>query len=334
MTTIICLTSLNDLSTQKAVANHTRKLGADFHVECIDDIDKMYSLSVTNDGTIKYSFGTLHSMSREPTSIWHRHCEALRRSRFNNAVKRKFSDENSQRFFMSEYEYIVINLYGNLSQYYWVNSLASNIAAQGKIKNLTIAANLGLKTPPTLASNSTNEILEFSKKYHAELLIKPFNSFEIFDGNRLYHCVARKISLEQIVNNSKSLELAPVFLQKYIEKKFEIRTVVIGNIIFSIAIFSQEHEKAIEDWRCAPLHELRYAAHKLPAVIEESLIAFNKSFGLEFSVFDLVLGLDDEIYFLECNPDGEWYWLEMATGMEISKAMAENLVAGALAQRI
>jgi hypothetical protein len=32
--------------------------------------------------------------------------------------------------------------------------------------------------------------------------------------------------------------------------------------------------------------------------------------------------------FLECNPNGQWLWIEDATGLEISKAIAAALIKG------
>lgn len=34
---------------------------------------------------------------------------------------------------------------------------------------------------------------------------------------------------------------------------------------------------------------------------------------------------DDEYVFLECNPNGQWLWIELATGFDISKVIANNL---------
>jgi glutathione synthase/RimK-type ligase-like ATP-grasp enzyme len=327
---ILCLTSSEDISTQRAVAQEVQRLGATFQVEHLDSISINYTLSNSEEGLVNFSFGSFCYGDKKPLSIWHRRCEFMSSTTFNKLITKKFTDKNSQKFFKSEYGSLVSNLYKLLGDCYWINSPKANTAASGKIKNIEVAGKLGLKVPPTIVSNSSEKIYEFAEKYSAELLLKPFNSFEIYSDNKLFHCVARKISIQDIKSNTNSLSLAPVFLQRYIDKKFELRVIVVGAKVFSIAIFSQEHEKAIEDWRCAPLNELRYAIYQLPQGIEKSLIDFNLFFGLEFSVFDMIVSKEDEIYFLECNPDGEWYWLEIATGACISKAIAERLIYGGM----
>ncbi|MEU9831686.1 hypothetical protein AB0D67_09090 [Streptosporangium sp. NPDC048047] len=42
----------------------------------------------------------------------------------------------------------------------------------------------------------------------------------------------------------------------------------------------------------------------------------------------LPLGEDDIPVFLECNPNGQWGWLEDATGLPIAAALAGLLLEG------
>lgn len=325
---VLCLTSSEDNLTQRAVAQEAQKLGATFQIECIDEITKNYTFSITDKDLVNCSFGRFNYEREESLSVWHRRCECISSTTFSRSISKNFPDVNSRNFFKQEYSSLISNLYKILSNHHWINSPEANMAASGKIRNIEFAKRLGLKTPPTIVSNELDAIYEFSERFPTNILIKPFNSFEIFTDNKLSHCVARKISLHDIKANADSIKLAPVFLQQYIEKKFELRVVVIGENVFPTAIFSQEHSKAIEDWRCAPLNELRYSTYNLPERINKALIDFNNFLSLEFSVFDMIIGEDDEIYFLECNPDGEWYWLELATGANISKSIAKNLVFG------
>ena len=51
-----------------------------------------------------------------------------------------------------------------------------------------------------------------------------------------------------------------------------------------------------------------------------------KHFNLEFGAFDFILSKSGELYFLEVNPNGQWYWLEDLTGVLISDAIADILI--------
>jgi glutathione synthase/RimK-type ligase-like ATP-grasp enzyme len=46
-------------------------------------------------------------------------------------------------------------------------------------------------------------------------------------------------------------------------------------------------------------------------------------FGLNFGAFDIIRDDDDRLYFIELNPNGQWYWIEIFTGMPMVKAMVE-----------
>lgn len=47
--------------------------------------------------------------------------------------------------------------------------------------------------------------------------------------------------------------------------------------------------------------------------------------GLRFAALDFVVAPDGEWWFLECNPNGQWAWIEDNTEMPITRALAEAL---------
>jgi glutathione synthase/RimK-type ligase-like ATP-grasp enzyme len=329
MLKVLCLTSLVDTSTCNAVADHVKNMGASIHIEHMDSLKNFYAFSIDKNGESKHSFNSMLRSEAVHQSVWYRRTESLNSISFKKAVAKKFPDFNAQNFFSAEYKSLIHSLFKILPQTHWVNTIESNHAAQSKLKNLEVAAKLGMRVPSTLISNISTEIIDFARRHALEILVKPFNSFEIVDGNKLSHCVSRIISLNDVIDHAEAISAAPVFVQSYVAKEFEIRAVVVGKQVFAIAIFSQEHEKGIVDFRCAPLNELRYAPFALPDTVKTALVNFNSYFKLEFGVFDLIFSKEGEIIFLECNSDGEWYWLELATGLKISRALAENLVEGA-----
>ncbi|MFC5183451.1 hypothetical protein [Actinomadura harenae] len=48
------------------------------------------------------------------------------------------------------------------------------------------------------------------------------------------------------------------------------------------------------------------------------MVRYLKVFGLEFGCFDFGLTERDEPVFFECNPNGQWSWLEERTGAPIA----------------
>lgn len=52
---------------------------------------------------------------------------------------------------------------------------------------------------------------------------------------------------------------------------------------------------------------------------------FFERMHLNFGCFDLIVTPDGEYVFLECNPNGQWLWVELATGLPIAEAIADFL---------
>jgi len=46
---------------------------------------------------------------------------------------------------------------------------------------------------------------------------------------------------------------------------------------------------------------------------------------LSFGAIDLLLTPTGEYVFLEINPNGQWYWLELITGIPLTNAMCDVL---------
>jgi hypothetical protein len=47
--------------------------------------------------------------------------------------------------------------------------------------------------------------------------------------------------------------------------------------------------------------------------------------SLRFGALDFVVTPEGEWWFLECNPNGQWAWIEDETGMPIAGALANAL---------
>ena len=47
--------------------------------------------------------------------------------------------------------------------------------------------------------------------------------------------------------------------------------------------------------------------------------------GLNFGAFDFIVTPDNKYIFLECNPNGQWLWIELLTGQKISEKIANAL---------
>jgi len=102
---------------------------------------------------------------------------------------------------------------------------------------------------------------------------------------------------------------------------------VFGDTVLAMAIASQESELSRHDFRGIAPDRLRHERHDIPVLLERQIQQFMQEQGLRFAAFDFALSLAGEYYFLENNPNGQWLWLELLTGVPYTDAMI-NLLYG------
>src|SRR5205814_484076 len=107
---------------------------------------------------------------------------------------------------------------------------------------------------------------------------------------------------------------------------YELRVTVVGARVFAAKIDSQANADAKLDWRRS-LHDVAYEAVALPEEIETRIQAFMRFFGLVYGAFDFIVTPQGGYVFLEVNPSGQYMWLECATGLGITAALADALIA-------
>ena len=99
----------------------------------------------------------------------------------------------------------------------------------------------------------------------------------------------------------------PFIIQEYITNKVDIRVTVIGDRLSAVRILSNDIPIA-GDWRTIAKETLHYEDINLPEPITSACSALTRKLGLQFAAIDL-LEREDDYYFLEVNPTGEWGWL-------------------------
>lgn len=203
-------------------------------------------------------------------------------------------------------------------------------SASSKMLQLKIARCLGMRTPDTCFSNNKASIKAFAERYDMVCLKSIDNDNIWFDNELREHILyAKAITSESLLTLKDDAFAQTVsYIQKYIEKDFELRVTVIETKIFACKIDSQKmnQDSGLIDWRQGLDHGLRHSEYILPQYVADFCVAFLKKLNLKFGCFDFIVTPKQEYVFLECNPNGQWLWIEHETGMEISKCIAETLV--------
>ena len=111
-------------------------------------------------------------------------------------------------------------------------------------------------------------------------------------------------------------------------KALELRTTIVGHRVFTAAVDSQSLSGSTYDWRKEGRALVKnWQSYDLPEDIERKLLKLMAYFGLNYGAIDIIVTPDGRHVFLEVNPVGEFFWLEIyPPHYQISQAIAEVLL--------
>lgn len=200
----------------------------------------------------------------------------------------------------------------------WINNPVSTYRAENKIFQLCIAKEYGLAVPVTYISNCTDFNLESDKKY----IVKSLDTALFYDmeNNKEMFTYSNVVSGSEL--NEYDLTSAPIFIQEFLNPKIDCRVTYVQGKLFPVKIL-QNGKGMYGDWRIRK-EELEYIPFQLPTYVENAIHKLMKKLELNFGGIDLAI-VSGEYYFIEVNPTGEWGWLEVKTGTNISKTIKRAL---------
>jgi hypothetical protein len=217
-------------------------------------------------------------------------------------------DRNDRRFIQHEWRELMRGVLASLDVP-MINPLFAMLKAT-KPYQLAMASRAGLAVPDTLITSSARRALEFVAQPGAvvhKTMTPP--------DDRL---LATKVWEEHDTRSLPELELAPTMFQRRVEGTRELRVTVVGE-----RLFAAEVSTTLVDGRLdlAALH----VPHQLPGSVARGLLSLLERLSLPYAAVDMRIDARGEYQFLEANPAGQFLWIEIATGMPISAAMADLL---------
>ena len=210
-----------------------------------------------------------------------------------------------------------------------IGSIAGDRPAASKMLQYRIAHQVGFDLPESCYSNSRQAIMHLSERF-AHLLLKPIESNDVWDEDNMqdYVFYSQKVPSESLADvPDEAFTQTVTFAQNYVEKDFELRVTVVGEKVFACRIDSQTltDDTGKIDWRQGYEHGMKQSAFDLPEDIADKCREYLLCLGLNFGCFDFIVTPSGKFVFLECNPNGQWLWVEDATGLKISEAIADFL---------
>jgi glutathione synthase/RimK-type ligase-like ATP-grasp enzyme len=200
--------------------------------------------------------------------------------------------------------------------------------ANNKQLQLQIASKVGLLTPRTLTSNNPEAVKKFAQECPQGIITKMLSSFAIYDDQGRENVVFTTPVKDEDLENMEGLRFCPMTFQENVPKALELRTTIVGHRVFTAAVDSQSLEGSTYDWRKeGRTLSKNWQPYNLPEDIEKKLLKLMAEFGLNYGAIDIIVTPDGRHVFLEVNPVGEFFWLEIySPHYPISQAIAEVLL--------
>lgn len=209
----------------------------------------------------------------------------------------------------------------------WVSEPHNIRRADYKLLQLRLARQLGFRVPDYIVTNEPDRARSFLAAHPEGVITKGLYLPMILLEDRagmIYTHEVTALDAEQI----ESVRYGPTFLQALVPKARDIRVTVIGEELFAAGIDSMTVAEARIDFRKAEMMDLPHEPVTLPEPVAAACLSIVEDLGLRFGAIDLLETPDGDYVFLENNPNGQWYWVEMMTGQPMARAMADLLEQG------
>lgn len=275
-----------------------------------------------SDFYIKNIKTNLELWGHDITAIWER------RPQNPEFLPVEHNEQSINRHLLGEGEEFLSFLRFYLRGIYSIGSIVEDRPAGSKMLQLSVAQQLGMKIPSTVMGNYKDSFVELCDTYQ-NISLKQLSDFSIIvDDEKEYVFYSQKaLSADVMAQPEGAFSQSVCFLQNYVEKKYELRITVCNEDVIACKIDSQilDEDKGKIDWRQGYDFGLKQEIVEIPEKVKTFCQNFLKKMNLNFGCFDFIVTPNDDYVFLECNPNGQWLWIELQTSFDISKIIAMNL---------
>ncbi len=182
----------------------------------------------------------------------------------------------------------------------------------------------GLAVPRTLITNDHAAAVEWAQEIGGPIVCKQLSPVALEQDGQVRITYTTPVELAE-VDPAAVAATAHCLQEQVTGKLFEARVTMVGRDAYSVAIHA-ESEAARLDWR-RDYASIRYEPLEPPADVLAGMRAYLAAMDLRYGCFDLVVTQAGWLAY-ECNPAGQYLWLEHATGLPISAGIAALLAQG------
>jgi hypothetical protein len=252
------------------------------------------------------------------SDIWYRRPEKIKDDRFDNSPE--------SRYTLAEWTEFIECFFAHVPKERWVNHPSFNTLASRKLEQLTTAVKLGFAIPATMVTQEPDELRTFFKMHQGRVIVKPLSSGYIErtgeeKDSLIYTNLVNKYHLDDL----SDLFLCPTLFQQFIQKQFDVRITVMDGDVHAVKLKASEGTGEQRcDIRRNNMSDVVYEAISLPAIIDTGIRKLVAHYKLRFAAIDMAVATTGEWYFFEVNPNGQWAWLDISAGMNISRSFVKS----------
>jgi glutathione synthase/RimK-type ligase-like ATP-grasp enzyme len=276
-----------------------------------------YRMKNTYDPSVEFTIGDRNLDTSIFSVVWLRDFDTTLMS-FNfidndNTFARRFCYEQ----WNDSYQILIDSLASE-----WINKPKAHLMASDRLMQLKLARRVGLRIPSTLITNDPRAAAEFYNDHNGQIMLKAVHHHGVEIEDKVYSMYTRSLTKDHL-SRLGDLIYAPCILQERLNKQSELRVTIVGEKVFAAELDTKGIPNCRDDLHRCTLSKIPKKPVKLDNVIEEACLKIMSDFGLSYGNFDFILDKNNQAYFLEVNPAGDWFWIEHDTNMHITDAMVD-----------
>jgi hypothetical protein len=236
----------------------------------------------------------------------------------------RYEPQDHANFIERQFRELRKSLWTLMSDKRWIDDPWKIQRAEGKIFQLASASSVGLDIPDTVVTSDPEEVKRFYIDHHGKIVSKIVIPAPILD-----HVIYTNLVTEKQMEGIDSVRMCPSIFQEEVLKSYELRITVVGDKLLTARIDSQQDEETRIDWRKKPTlndHAVSFSPCSLPDDITQKIFLFMGKMGLRFGCIDMIVTTDNRHVFLEINPNGQWYFVQQKTSMDIATAIVDLII--------
>jgi hypothetical protein len=198
----------------------------------------------------------------------------------------------------------------------WINEPAADRRADLRIVQLNAARAVGLRVPATYIGQDPEALRAFCAEHALERMV-----VKKLQGTIELPLLTVPVT-PAALHDDESIRLCPAIYQEEVTGRRHIRAHVFGDRVMAALIESDRL-----DWR--PDLNVPVTPFRVDADFAGRLIALNRALGLEMSIVDAKLDEGGGYTFLEVNPQGAFLFAEALSGVDLTGAFCDFVLAAA-----